>query len=117
MLKGDADHPCSARAWTAPPRRPLAPRTPRSGNQPPLQAYSRPRSVAPAARSRPFLVRQPPSLDFAEFEALQVAGDWDRRWKTRAAEAPRLQAAGAELFLPFTNTMHKSPTGCRRPSP
>jgi aspartate racemase len=47
------------------------------------------------------------SLDFAEIEALQVAGDWDRAGHILAAEAARLQDAGAELLLLCTNTMHK----------
>jgi aspartate racemase len=47
------------------------------------------------------------SVDFAEIEALQVAGDWDRAGDILAVEAARLQAAGAELLLLCTNTMHK----------
>ncbi|MGY1813522.1 aspartate/glutamate racemase family protein [Blastococcus sp. SYSU D00820] len=47
------------------------------------------------------------SLDFAEIEALQVAGDWDRAGQVLAAEAGRLEAAGAELLLLCTNTMHR----------
>ena len=47
------------------------------------------------------------SLDFAEIEALQVAGEWDRAGEILAAEAARLEAAGAELLLLCTNTMHK----------
>src|SRR6476619_5213294 len=47
------------------------------------------------------------SLDFAEIEALQVAGEWDRAGDILAAEAARLEAAGAELLLLCTNTMHK----------
>jgi aspartate racemase len=47
------------------------------------------------------------SVDFAEIEALQVAGDWDRAGDILAVEAARLQAAGAQLLLLCTNTMHK----------
>ena len=47
------------------------------------------------------------SLDFAEIERLQVAGDWDRAGAMLADEAGRLEAAGAELLLLCTNTMHK----------
>jgi amino-acid racemase len=47
------------------------------------------------------------SLDFAEIEALQVSGDWARAGDILAAEAARLQAAGADLLLLCTNTMHK----------
>ena len=48
------------------------------------------------------------SLDFAEIEALQVAGDWQRAGDLLAAEAAGLEAAGAQLLLLLcTNTMHK----------
>ena len=47
------------------------------------------------------------SLDFAEIEALQVVGEWDRAGDVLAAEAARLEAAGAELLMLCTNTMHK----------
>jgi aspartate racemase len=47
------------------------------------------------------------SLDFAEIEALQVAGAWDRAGAILAAEAARLERAGAELLVLCTNTMHK----------
>jgi aspartate racemase len=47
------------------------------------------------------------SLDFAEMEALQVAGEWHRAGEILAAEAARLEAAGAELLVLCTNTMHK----------
>jgi aspartate racemase len=44
------------------------------------------------------------SVDFAEIGALKVAGDWDRAGEILAAEAGRLEAAGAELLLLCTNT-------------
>ena len=47
------------------------------------------------------------SVDFAEIEALQVAGEWGRAGEILAAEAARLEAAGAELLVLCTNTMHK----------
>src|SRR5919202_58698 len=47
------------------------------------------------------------SVDFAEIERLQVAGDWGRAGEILAGEAARLQAAGAELLVLCTNTMHK----------
>jgi aspartate racemase len=47
------------------------------------------------------------SLDFAEIERLQVAGDWERAGRILAEEAARLEAAGAELLVLCTNTMHK----------
>jgi aspartate racemase len=47
------------------------------------------------------------SLDFAEIEALQVSGDWARAGDILATEAARLEAAGADLLLLCTNTMHK----------
>ncbi|MCU1669997.1 MAG: aspartate/glutamate racemase family protein [Blastococcus sp.] len=47
------------------------------------------------------------SVDFAEIERLQVAGDWARAGELLAADAKTLEAAGAELVLLCTNTMHK----------
>ncbi|MGY1708566.1 aspartate/glutamate racemase family protein [Geodermatophilus sp. SYSU D00758] len=47
------------------------------------------------------------SVDFAEVEQLQVAGDWDRAGRLLAGEATRLEAAGAELLVLCTNTMHR----------
>ncbi len=47
------------------------------------------------------------SFDFAEIEALQHHGDWDAL-AARLVEAARaLAAAGAELLLICTNTMHR----------
>jgi aspartate racemase len=47
------------------------------------------------------------SVDFAEIEQLQVAGQWEAAGRLLAAEASALQAAGAELVVLCTNTMHK----------
>ncbi len=47
------------------------------------------------------------SLDFAEVEELQVTGEWDRAGALLAGEAIRLEAAGADLLVLCTNTMHK----------
>jgi aspartate racemase len=47
------------------------------------------------------------SVDFAEIERLQVAGDWARAGDLLAADAQRLEAAGADFVLLCTNTMHK----------
>ena len=47
------------------------------------------------------------SLDFAEVEKLQVSGEWERAGAMLAAEAIRLEAAGADLLVLCTNTMHK----------
>ncbi len=47
------------------------------------------------------------SVDFVEVERLQRAGDWDRAGALLAAEAAGLEAAGAELLVLCTNTMHK----------
>ena len=47
------------------------------------------------------------SVDFAEIEALQSAGDWIRAGERLAAEACLLEAAGCELLVLCTNTMHK----------
>ena len=47
------------------------------------------------------------SVDFAEVEELQVTGQWDRAGELLAVEAARLEAAGADLLVLCTNTMHK----------
>lgn len=46
------------------------------------------------------------SVDFAQIARLQEAGDWQRAGELLAADARSLQAAGAELVLLCTNTMH-----------
>lgn len=46
------------------------------------------------------------SLDFATIETLQARGDWQRAGELLAASARRLQAAGADLLVLATNTMH-----------
>ncbi|UYQ72460.1 aspartate/glutamate racemase family protein [Pelagibacterium flavum] len=46
------------------------------------------------------------SLDFAEIEALQTQGDWGRAGEHLAASAERLEAAGAQMLVLATNTMH-----------
>ena len=47
------------------------------------------------------------SVDFAEVEQLQASGDWDRAGTLLAAEAGRLEKAGADFLVLCTNTMHK----------
>lgn len=47
------------------------------------------------------------SVDFAEIEALQMAGDWDALAVILAQAALSVQAAGADFLLICTNTMHK----------
>jgi aspartate racemase len=47
------------------------------------------------------------SVDFADIEALQASGSWDEAGKLLADAAERLEAAGADLLLLCTNTMHK----------
>lgn len=47
------------------------------------------------------------SVDFAEVEAMQVAGDWEAAGALLADEARALEAAGAECVVLCTNTMHK----------
>ena len=47
------------------------------------------------------------SYDFARIEALQAVGDWDGAGTLLAADARRLQDAGAELIVLCTNTMHR----------
>jgi aspartate racemase len=47
------------------------------------------------------------SVDFAEIELLQREGRWDEAGARLATEARALAAAGAELLVLCTNTMHK----------
>ncbi len=47
------------------------------------------------------------SVDFAEIERLQMAGEWDEAGKRLAATARSLERAGAECIVLCTNTMHK----------
>lgn len=47
------------------------------------------------------------SVDFSEIEAFQRGGRWDEAGIRLATEARALVAAGAELLLLCTNTMHK----------
>ncbi|MEU6864552.1 aspartate/glutamate racemase family protein [Streptomyces sp. NPDC046876] len=47
------------------------------------------------------------SVDFAEVERLQAEGRWTEAGELLAAAAGALEAAGADLVLLCTNTMHK----------
>ncbi|MFG2713134.1 aspartate/glutamate racemase family protein [Streptomyces goshikiensis] len=47
------------------------------------------------------------SVDFAEIERLQAGGRWAEAGEVLAAAARSLEAAGADLVLICTNTMHK----------
>ncbi|MEV1026233.1 aspartate/glutamate racemase family protein [Streptomyces sp. NPDC050264] len=47
------------------------------------------------------------SVDFAEIERLQVQGRWTEAGEILAAAARSLEAAGADMLLICTNTMHK----------
>jgi aspartate racemase len=47
------------------------------------------------------------TVDFAEIEALQRAGEWDRMGNLMAEAAVHLQRGGADLVLLATNTMHR----------
>jgi aspartate racemase len=47
------------------------------------------------------------SVDFAAIEVLQRTGRWDEAGEVLASEARALAAAGAELIVLCTNTMHK----------
>jgi aspartate racemase len=47
------------------------------------------------------------SVDFAEVEAMQAAGDWAAAGDLLAREAQGLEAAGAECVVLCTNTMHR----------
>ena len=46
------------------------------------------------------------SVDFAEIEPLQAAGRWEEAGALLAGSARGLEAAGADLLLLCTNTMH-----------
>lgn len=46
------------------------------------------------------------SLDFAEIERLQAAGDWPATGRILAAHAAALETAGADVVVLCTNTMH-----------
>lgn len=61
------------------------------------------RAVRGGTASADLIVR---SYDFAAIEALQERGDWDAAGKLLATDARHLVAAGAELILLCTNTMH-----------
>ena len=47
------------------------------------------------------------SFDFAEIEAFQAAGDWDRASEAMVDAGRRLERGGAECLVICTNTMHK----------
>lgn len=47
------------------------------------------------------------SYDFAQIERLQAAGDWQQAGHLLAADAARLQDAGAQILVLATNTMHQ----------
>lgn len=47
------------------------------------------------------------SVDFAKIEALQRAGDWARAGRVLDAAGEDLHAAGAEVVVLATNTMHR----------
>lgn len=47
------------------------------------------------------------SYDFAVIEHLQAIGDWEQAGRLLADDAARLQAAGAQILVLATNTMHQ----------
>ncbi|MFV0129564.1 aspartate/glutamate racemase family protein [Streptomyces sp. HMX112] len=47
------------------------------------------------------------SVDFADIETLQATGEWEQAGEVLAEAARGLSAAGADLLLICTNTMHK----------
>jgi aspartate racemase len=47
------------------------------------------------------------SVDFADIERQQVAGRWDEAGQLLSAAAQSVEAAGADLLILCTNTMHK----------
>lgn len=46
------------------------------------------------------------SVDFADIEAMQATGDWEGAGVLLAEHAARLEAAGADILVLATNTMH-----------
>jgi aspartate racemase len=62
------------------------------------------RSRLGGVHSADLLIR---SYDFAAIEALQERSDWQAAGTLLAADAARLEAAGAELIVLCTNTMHR----------
>jgi aspartate racemase len=62
------------------------------------------RRVLGGVHSASLLIR---SYDFADIEQRQAEGDWDGAAAVLAADARRLQGAGAELIVLCTNTMHR----------
>ncbi len=54
------------------------------------------------------------SLDFAQIEALQAAGNWDEATRVLNREALALERGGAQLLVLATNTMHKLADGMMR---
>lgn len=47
------------------------------------------------------------SVDFAEIEAMQNAGDWERATQVMIECARQVEAGGADFLVICTNTMHK----------
>ena len=47
------------------------------------------------------------SVEFAEIEACQASGQWDKSAEILADAAVKLEAAGADFIVICTNTMHK----------
>ncbi|WP_416903707.1 aspartate/glutamate racemase family protein [Micromonospora echinospora] len=47
------------------------------------------------------------SVDFADIESLQSTGEWEQAGRLLGQAAAAVQAAGADLLLLCTNTMHK----------
>ena len=47
------------------------------------------------------------SVDFAEIERLQVAGEWEQAGEVLARVARSLEVGGADLLIVCTNTMHR----------
>lgn len=48
------------------------------------------------------------TVNFAEIEALQVAGDWDTAADRMVEAAQRLERGGADCIILCTNTMHRT---------
>lgn len=61
------------------------------------------RAVLGGTASADLVIR---SYNFAEIEALQERGEWDRAGELLASDAVHLERAGADLVVLCTNTMH-----------
>lgn len=57
------------------------------------------------------------TVDFAEIEEMQRAGEWDTAGEVLADASRRLEAGGADMVVLCTNTMHKVSAHIERATP